>query len=310
MKELINLETGTQYLLENQKSEGQYESIHFGADFSKFDVSGFDDCFPTIDSCVINSLKNKYSKYNFPDHGELWSRAWKYSTSENSITFEIKGVNFNYVFFKQFQLEGNRVLVTYKVKNLSSDPLPYIWSAHPLLNVKEGDKIIIPEEIELVYLNWVSDPTIGSHGDFVSWPFLSKVEKKIDYSWVRGKNHNLALKCYTEKIANGYAGVYFPEKEESIFFSFDTKKIPFLGIWICYGGWPEDSDNKHFTIGLEPTNGRPDSLAEAIENRECSIVEEYSEKKWELEISIWQGTPNIKLFKGKKLIKNENLINQ
>ncbi len=310
IKELINLESGTQYLLDNQNPDGNYSTDHYGADFSKYDVSGFDDCFPTIDPCVIDSLKNKYSKYSFPDHGEVWSRPWKYSISDNSVTFTISGEAFKYLLTKQYRLEENRITITYTLKNLSAEALPYIWSAHPLLKISEGARIILPKEVEMLYLNWASDAAIGKHGDIIQWPFILGSESTEDYSIVKDKQHNLALKCYTDELSDGYAGVYLPDKEESIFFSFDAGENPYIGLWLCYGGWPPDDKNKHFTIGIEPSNGRPDSLAEAVKNRECSIINEYSENKWELEISLWSGTPSLKLFRGKNLLKKESIINQ
>ena len=306
IKELINLESGTQFLLDNQRPDGMYTMENYGSDFSNFDVSGFDDCFPTIDPCTINSLKDKYSEYCLPDHGEVWSRPWKFSVSDNSVNLTITGKVFKYLLTKQYRLEENRIIITYTVKNLSIEAFPYIWSAHPLLKVSKGARIILPKEVELMYLNWASNPAIGKHGDIIQWPFILGGESKEDYSIVKDKVHNLAFKCYTNELMDGYAGVYLPEKKESIFFSFDPKVNPYLGLWLCYGGWPPDNENKHFTIGLEPSNGRPDSLAEAVKNHEYSIINEFSENKWELEISIWAGLPNIKLFEGKHLIKKEN----
>ena len=65
MKELINLETGTQFLLENQREDKVYSRALYGSDFSKYDVSGYDECFPTVSAYEKDLKEDK--NHCFPD---------------------------------------------------------------------------------------------------------------------------------------------------------------------------------------------------------------------------------------------------
>ena len=289
MKELINLKTGTQFLLENQREDKMYSSPLYGSDFSKYDVSGFDECFPTVSPCEEDLKEDK--KLCFPDHGELWSREWNFSYGDDIITLSIEGMKTKYLFEKKIRLIEDTIKITYTLKNLSSRTFPYIWSAHPLLNISEGDKLLLPENMDVVSLYWASDPVIGKHGDLLTLSYLMRDQNELDFSVVPDKSVNIAMKCFTGRLTEGYAGLYKKEKDETILFTFDTDKIPYLGIWLCYGGWPVDSERKHYTIGLEPTNGSSDSLAEAVKKNNYSELGSFGEHNWTLKITLVQGMP-------------------
>jgi hypothetical protein len=43
---------------------------------------------------------------------------------------------------------------------------------------------------------------------------------------------------------------------------FDPAITPYLGLWLCYGGWPEGHEQKQVCVALEPATAPVDSLAE------------------------------------------------
>jgi galactose mutarotase-like enzyme len=59
--------------------------------------------------------------------------------------------------------------------------------------------------------------------------------------------------------------------DESLAIRWDVAALPFLGIWLCQGGWPEARPGD-FTVALEPCNGHPDALAEAVEQARCRTL--------------------------------------
>ncbi|OGU39968.1 MAG: hypothetical protein A2315_00015 [Ignavibacteria bacterium RIFOXYB2_FULL_35_12] len=291
MKELINLKTGTQFLQENQREDKVYSRALYGSDFLKYDVSGFDECFPTVSACEKNLKEDK--KHCFPDHGELWSRAWEFSQVADFITLSIEGMKSRYLFKKKIGLIEDTIEITYTVRNLSSRTFPYIWSAHPLLKISEGDKLLLPENTEAVALYWASDPVIGKQGDLLNLSYITRDQNELDFSVVPNKSTNIAMKCFTGKLTKGYAGLYKKQKDETILFTFDADEIPYLGIWLCYGGWPIGWQKKHYTIGLEPTNGNSDSLAEAVKKDNYSELGSFGEHNWTLKITLVQGIPEV-----------------
>lgn len=292
---LANVETGHQFLLESQLPGKHYKRAEYGTGFEEYDASGFDECFPTIEASVYRSWNTSGCQhtFDFPDHGELWSRPWEFRVEDNALDFSIQGVNAHYQLEKKITIEDNRLIIHYILTNFMDDPFLHLWSAHPLLKVSPASKIILPEDIDHVILSWVSDEKIGKREERVPWPFLSAAHEVRDYSIVQERSLGMAVKCFTDILHDGFAGLYDIKTSQSLLFEFDPKEIPYLGIWLCYGGWPAGAKEKHLTVALEPCTGRSDSLRKAVEKHGCAIVEPKSVKEWRLEISLWQGLPSL-----------------
>lgn len=292
MISLINKITGTEFLLRNQDEDNIYKKPFYGADYSRYDASGFDECFPTIEASELFVEKSgSVSKcIAFPDHGELWSKEWDYKITGDSILFTASGVNADYELSKQVTIKDNRIIINYKLVNNSVFTLNYIWSAHPLLAVDEGDRIIMPPGIDRLFLNWSSDKNIGTFGQYINWTGVNGTGSKRFHK-IESRDRGIALKGFTDSLKKGFAGLFRANKNESLLISFDSRKLPYLGVWLCFGGWPVDSQRKHFTIALEPTTGRPDSLSESVKRNECSQIKPGEEKSWHIEFSLWEGIP-------------------
>ncbi|NIW78412.1 MAG: hypothetical protein GWN16_02685 [Calditrichae bacterium] len=291
MIELVNKETNRQYLLEPPDQSKGYKKAFYGANFEEYDTSGFDECFPTIAESPYPTEDESDQNYDLvlPDHGELWSQVWEYGINDNELVLRAKGIRLNYLFTKRITLDKNKIIIHYSLYNQSQTPFCYIWSAHPLLRVQPHSKILLSEDIDRVLLNWASDERLGSLGDVLDWPNLASPNGTVDYSVVQDRSLGVALKCFTSILEDGFAGIYFRESDETLMFKFDTKEVPYLGLWLCYGGWPVNSAEKHFTVGLEPCSGRPDSLQESVKRRECSEIEGETTKEWSLELGLWEG---------------------
>ena len=63
---IYNIEKDFELLFQNK--EDIYVKPKLYDAFEKFDASGFDDAFPTIDKCSVY-INNKHIEY--PDHGEM-----------------------------------------------------------------------------------------------------------------------------------------------------------------------------------------------------------------------------------------------
>lgn len=246
---------------------------------------GFDECFPTVSPCQIQ-VEGKL--LNVPDHGELWRQSWNFDHDKNHISMWAFGDRLNYCFRKHIQLKGSSVSIEYELENLEPFAFDYLWSSHPLLNVQEGDELLLPEEISNVVLNWSSDSELGSFGDRLEWPYLAD-DNQLNFSFVQSENEKVAVKLFSDQLRVGKAGLYRKKFDRSLALSFDVKQIPYLGIWLCYGGWPDSEHPRQYTVGLEPCSARSDSLAKAIAAGEQKTIKVAETQKWQLEISISDG---------------------
>jgi galactose mutarotase-like enzyme len=287
MSQLTHLTTGTDFLLPPQTADGKYKKPEYGGDFEQFDTSGFDECFPTVADAEIDVDGEKIL---FPDHGELWSRSWDVEQRGHSITLSIEGVRWDYTFAKRITFEDNTIIIRYTLVNEEDRSLPFIWSAHPLLQITPDSEILFADAFDEVLVNWASDSRIGSYGDTISWPYLLN-DEEVDFSKVPEQSFERTAKLFTPALQEGRVGLYREDADESICFEFDTEEVPYLGLWLCYGGWPVDvsSDQKHMTVGLEPTTGRPDGLDESVKRGECPVLEAGDTTNWVLKMYVEKG---------------------
>lgn len=290
MIRLESKQTGTQFLKESPIDYHLYSKPTYGQEFLPPYAAGFDECFPNVSP----------SKYQFkgeilelPDHGELWTRSWKFQEHENAISLWTHGEQLNCRFAKHIELNGQNIQITYELESFEEVPFDYIWSAHPLLNIAEDDQIILPDEISEVVLNWTSDPSVGDFGDRLRWPKILGNNSNIDFNYVQNKSLEFAVKLFSDRLTNGKAGLYKQQADDTLLFSFNTDQVPFLGLWLCYGGWPEETQEKEYTLALEPCSARPDSLSEACKWSDQQQISPLSIKCWEIDISVSKGKKNL-----------------
>jgi hypothetical protein len=190
------------------------------------------------------------------------------------------------------QLRENTVKIDYEATNLSHSTVKFLWSSHPLLTVEAGAEIILPPEVKDVEVSWSKDERLGKSGDRCTWPKAIECSgRMVEINRIVSPTAGTAEKLFTAPLSEGFCGMFLPRGNESIAFRFDPRLVPYVGIWICQGGWPIARADKQFTVALEPCNGRPDSLEEAIGRNECPTVAAYGTMRWWMEIEVKGGPP-------------------
>lgn len=286
MTKIVNKRTGTQFLKQLENEEGELKEPSMGFEFKPPYAFGFDECFPTVAP----------SKYPFnerviqwPDHGELWTQHWEHEQDGNSIILKATGVNLLYEFQKEITLKRNEIEISYSLKNNLQYSFDYIWSAHPLLEIDEDDELLLPEKIDEVSVYYAAKEKETKVK--ANWPFMNGDE--TDLSMVQPQSKDLAMKLFVENMKTGKAGLYRKKYDETILFNFDIKKITHLGLWLCYGGWPEDAEIGSYTVALEPTTASFDKLSEAIDNDQNRSIKPDEVITWDLSLKILNGKAEI-----------------
>jgi galactose mutarotase-like enzyme len=192
---------------------------------------------------------------------------------------------------KAVRLEAADVVIDYTLVNRGDADLEFLWSAHPLLTVEPGSRIMLPSDVDELFVNYSSQNRLGSFGSTCRWPVVrsTRGEERIDM--LRPPSVGLADKLFTSRLSEGSCGLYKPESKECISFRFDPATVPFIGLWICQGGWPSPAHG-HYTVALEPCTGRPDSLEIAIARRENALIRAREEKSWTLRLSLGPAPPD------------------
>ena len=286
MISLTHRPTGHELLLQPPEPERGYRPAQWGAAFEDFDTSGFDECFPTVSACRYPEAP--YPEIPLPDHGELWSAPWTWNWKGAAIEMSVRGQALHYTFEKKARAQGSDLVLEYTLTSTARKPFKYVWSSHPLLAAEPGAEILLPAEARELYLNWSRGERLGRPGDTVAWsPDLARLE---------GPRAGFADKLFTGRLSEGWCALWKPAAGISLTFRFDPAQVPYVGLWICQGGWPERRDaarasEGHFTVALEPCSGRPDALDVAIARGEARSIEPGEEQRWTLTLELRTGRP-------------------
>jgi galactose mutarotase-like enzyme len=171
---------------------------------------------------------------------------------------------------KLVEIEGGwRLELLYELSNTSQISLPWSWAAHPLFAVEAGDRIVLPNSIETLRLEGSGSGRLGKSGDSVRWPLAQLASGgKTDLSVVQGADSGIGDKLFAGPLQaeENWCALERPGAGLRIKVSFDAAENPYLGLWLCYGGWPErpEADNpgkKQMCVALEPATAPVDSLA-------------------------------------------------
>ena len=285
---LIRLESGREFLLQPPEPERAHRNRCYASAFEDYETSGFDECVPTVAECVYP--EEPFLGSRLPDHGDVWCLPSTAEIVGEKICLTTQLWSLPLRFHKTIQLQENTVRLDYEVTNLSASSVKFLWSAHPLLRLEPGAEIVLPKEVKKVEVGWSAGERMGKRGDRCCWPEATDYSgRRIKLNQILSPNAGTAEKLFTGRLSEGYCAMVLPRGEEGIVFRFDPRSVPYVGLWICQGGWPTNRAAKHFTAALEPCMGRTDSLQEAVTRNECAVLTANASMQWWMQIKVSAG---------------------
>lgn len=263
----------------------------YGAPFDQFDLSGWDECFPTIGE-VVYPLE-PWKGIVVPDHGEVWTLPWQWQMEGETLRMWVHSVRFGYRFERTFRLApaaaGTSALhIGYAVSNPTPFPLHALWSMHPFFSVTETSRVLLPPDVR-VRVEISTQERIGHFLSEVPWPITMDHHRQapIDLS-VMGPPQPTSEKLYSTPLAEGWAALFHPDDEAFVAFTFDPAAIPFMGVCQIRGGWPSDGVPTYSTL-LEPCTGWPDRLDLALSRGADRVVPGGGTLQWQVTLHVGHG---------------------
>jgi len=234
--------------------------------FEEGDASGWDECLPSVSDCTVQTAAGPAS---VPDHGDLWRVEWKQiAASATSASFRGECFSLPLALERAVTLaetaKGWKLSVAYKVTNTGSFPAPWSWCAHTSYAAETGDRVTLPESIKTLRLEGSGGGRLGKGGDAVSWPVAALVTGgTTDLSVAQGPETGIGDKLFAGPLGanENWCVLERPKTGVRLKISFDPAATPYLGIWICHGGWPDRPGTKQSCFALEPSTAPVDSLA-------------------------------------------------
>lgn len=234
--------------------------------FDAGDASGWDECLPSVADCVV---KTAAGPAHVPDHGDLWRVEWQaVKTEAAAATLRGKCFSLPLTLERTVGLSplanGTRLEASYTLTNTGAHAVPWSWAAHTLYATEAGDTVELPESITTLRLEGSGGNRLGKGGDAVAWPLAKLADGgTADLRVAEDPSTGIGDKLFAGplKTHENWCTLTRPSAGVRIRVHFDVAENPYLGLWICYGGWPERPGLKQICVAIEPSTAPVDSLA-------------------------------------------------
>jgi hypothetical protein len=268
----------------------------YGAAFEAYDISGWDECFPSIGE--VHYPDGPWKGIVVPDHGELWSQPWRWTWAEQTLRMWVHSVRFGYRFERNFDFTMNdRIAIHYQVTNPTPFPLKALWSMHPFFAVSPSSRVLLPDGTSVV-TEISKGERLGAYLSRNPWPNAQdRSGASIDLSVMGPRYQGYVEKLFSTPLAVGWSALYDASTEEFLAFTFDPEQIPYMGICQIRDGWPYEGETAFTTI-LEPCNGWPDRLDVAVERGAYQVIPAQGEQSWSVTLHIGQGKQALQTILG------------
>ena len=254
------------------------------------DMSGFFDCLPTCEPCTFKGMK-------LPFYGEVASEPWRVLRKEKhgcsvAVKMQRKCEVYPLMVQKSLSISKNEPIVTldFKLTNLSSEVLEYHYSGHNTLRINPNYRIILPPEVTKVKRGMTITDRLGNLGDEIPWPItVGKNGNTIDLSKVGQPCEGTGENLYTPRLKDSWCAALNESRREAIGFAFQANVLPYILVWINWGGY-----KGYYHVALEPSTGRPDNLEVAVKEwKNYAALEERAEVSWTTKIFMGHDVKRI-----------------
>ncbi len=289
---LFDLGARLEYLLQPARGFPARQSQDLWDRFENSACAGIDDCLPSVGACDPDTPGGP-----IPDHGDLWRLHWSIlsSSASESVTLAATCYSRTLHLEKRIHLRGSCLEIRYCLRNLQEAPVPFLYALHPLLAIDPGDRILLPPDVKAVRIESSRLQRLGDPGSVVAWPHPSGPGSGFDLSRTDGIDAATAEMLYTDRLQAGWCGLYRAQTGNGIILRFHPRQLPYLGLWLCYGGWPDDARNpSQYAVAFEPTVSPRGTLIDALKHNEAPVLAGYA--AFHFDIALQRVGPDCATF--------------
>ncbi|MBC7735747.1 MAG: hypothetical protein H7245_00625, partial [Candidatus Saccharibacteria bacterium] len=254
---LIDRKSRREWLLPGARANDVSEQAIYRGAASR----GWDECFPTVLTCDHAVWGGRLR-----DHGMLWGRPWSvvhHGPDHLDASFQADGITFA----RRLSLAGAEISAAYAVTSTRDVVVPYLWSQHCVLAVQKGDRLALQGQGRM-----------DAAGVGFDWPAYPE----RDLSKIGAPDAGFVLKSYGMTPAAAMAQI--SGTTGGLRFDWAGPEVPALGVWLDYGGWPEEGPLHQ--VALEPTTGAADDLAGAEALGQARWLEPGTTHAWTVRLTV------------------------
>ncbi len=265
--------SGYEWLIPPQRP---YRTLMPGTRWIEYDTSGMDDCFPNVDECLYPS--GRWLGTALPQLGEWVYGTWEIldGHSTDRVSLNRTGWLLPCRAYKEIHIEGSRIEVRYRVENPTDAPMPYLWSAHPLITAAADFRLLLPVADDATFVTYPPD------GNVYRWPHYGAVD--LSREWIEPGR---TLKIFVSGLRAGSCSLQ--TDGGMVHFGFDIESVPVLGIWFNNFGFPRDGRSPFRCIAVEPCTAASDVLDQNTV-RSGSALAPGAQREWGIRMEFRRGS--------------------
>jgi hypothetical protein len=233
------------------------KASHVGEAYDDVWAGGWEELFP-------NDAPGPFQERDLPDHGEWWARSWSVSDSSSEggarLTLSTTCAVIRASCIKEFVLPADApsLTVRYRIRSEEPNSFHFLFKQHLPIRLTGECRLLLPGGTMQAV-----DPSFGTllpEGGPFEWPYAAdRAGRRVDMRAVPSPSSAAREFLYVSKLPAGWCGVADLEREASIRMQFDQQALPFVWLFLSYGGWRHTH-----TAVLEPCSNMPKDLAEAV----------------------------------------------
>lgn len=279
---LINRRTGRE-LIYQRADWSVFPQPAYGAVFTDYDLSGFDDMFPTIDVCPYPG--GSWDGTRLPDHGEVWAVPWACEATGNELRAEVYGWRLPYRLEKRMSLLDGAIRFDYCATNLVDEDLHVLWAAHPLCTCNESTRIILPPGTNAVVNAYPASRRFPHYAARATWPVLTDPQGQTHrLDQIGPPTRGLAEKYWIDgPVVAGWGALHHTDTGEVLGFAWPVDPVRYLGVWVTEGAL-----DGHYHVALEPATGAMDRPDLALRWGRNWVLPARSKVEWYLTLAVGQ----------------------
>jgi galactose mutarotase-like enzyme len=264
------------------------QPVAYGSRFIDQDMSGWDECLPTINACPYPAA-GPFAGAGLPDHGEVWALPWRpVADAPDALALAVNGRALPYRFQRTIRFAApDSLQFDYRITNTGGAAVEYLWAAHPQFTCDEETTIVLPPAVTEVY-NVVTDGHWGAAGQRYPWPVaFAQNGERYQLDCIGAATRHDCRKFYLPPESSvTWATLVDYCRGFGLRMTWNAAELPYLGIWV-----DEGAINRVSTVALEPTNGFYDSLTIAHQNGQMRMLEAGETQRWQIGVILTTGEP-------------------
>ena len=198
-----------------------------------------------------------------PDHGEWWTTAWsvaKVSDGQEAIVrLRADTQVFATSCVKEFRLadDSNELVVSYSIENRETSDFNFLFKQHLAIALTPQCELAMPGG-RVTPVDSAFGTVLPDDGPF-DWPMADSSRGRVDLRRVLPRSSHAREFVYVSDLPAGWCGIHDVEHRASLRMRFDRQQLPFVWLFLAYGGW-----RGCYTVVLEPCTNMPKDLGEAV----------------------------------------------